>query len=418
MNNYDWINGHKDYFVLFLIIMILYLTTIYRLNMLKIISLNNNALVNFGAFCTQLSLYLLLAYQRCKNPTAEPIIDNSHNRFHMADLQPLAPPEGVDRYLRHRKPSVRESTLQNAKSRLSYFLEWCENEEIENLNDLTGRLIADFVAWRRSQVSPITMQKQVSTIRQACRFWEDIEAVPDGLSEKVHAPELPDGAESRDVHLDGDRARSILESLDRYEYASRDHVLMLLLWETGMRRGAVRSLDLQDLRPDDYAIVLEHRPEKDTKLKNGQSGERWVSLDPSSFGVIEEYIETHRIEKTDDHGRKPLITTDRGRPSADTIYTWVNKITHPCRYGPCPHDRDTETCEALGKYPSRCPSARSPHAVRRGHITAYLNAETPPEVVSERCDVSLDVLYEHYDARTALEKMEVRRQQLPEFDEV
>jgi len=92
------------------------------------------------------------------------------------------------------------------------------------------------------------------------------------------------------------------------------------------------------------------------------------------------------------------------------------RALHPCTYAECPHGRTPEECEARGKNAklAECPSARSPHAVRRGAITNHLNEETAPETVSERMDVSLDVLYEHYDARTEREKMAVRRQDIPE----
>jgi site-specific recombinase XerD len=337
------------------------------------------------------------------------------------DLTPLAPEKGVDRFLQHREPSVRQSTIRNARTRLRFFLDWCEEREIDNLNTLTGRDLADFVAWRRGDIAALTLQKQLSTIREALRYWADIEGVQEGLAEKVHSPELPDGAESRDVHLSAERARAILDYLRDHHYASRDHVVMEILWRTGMRRSALRSIDVDDLRPDENAIVLEHRPEQGTKLKNGEDGERWVYLGPTYFQPIDDYLDNpDRYDVTDDHGRDPLLTTPYGRPTGDTIYSCINRLSQPCRIGGCPHDRDPDdpsTCEALGSdgYPSKCPSARSPHGIRRGSITHHLNRDVSPEIVSERCDVTLGVLYEHYDVRTDREKMAVRKRQLKGF---
>lgn len=62
------------------------------------------------------------------------------------DLQPLSPEEGVERFLKHREPSIRESSMRNARHRLSVFLEWCEHAEIENLNEMDGRKLSAFVA--------------------------------------------------------------------------------------------------------------------------------------------------------------------------------------------------------------------------------------------------------------------------------
>jgi hypothetical protein len=55
-----------------------------------------------------------------------------------------------------------------------------------------------------------------------------------------------------------------------------------------------------------------------------------------------------------------------------------------------------------------CPSSVSPHAVRRGAITHWLNSSVPEQVVSARANVSIAVLDEHYDR----EKMEQRRKYL------
>lgn len=335
----------------------------------------------------------------------------------MTDLEPLPPTEGVELFLEHREPSVRPTTLENAKHRLSVFQEWCEEEDIENLNELTGRKLAQFVSWRRSDVAPITLQKQLSSVRQALRYWADLEAVPNGMAEKLHAPDLPDGAESREEHIEADHAHSVLDALEKHHYASRDHVLFLILWRTGMRRSALRSIDVDDLDHEEHAIQLRHRPETDTWLKNGTHSERDVYLGPEWFKPVEEHLDhPDRNRVTDDHGRTPLLTSRQGRPTGDTIYMWTCKVTHPCRFGPCPHNRDELECEALTTdgHPSQCPSAKSPHEVRRGAITNHLNEDTQPEVVSERMDVSLEVLYQHYDARTEREKMNVRKKGLPQ----
>lgn len=109
-------------------------------------------------------------------------------------LIPMAPAEGVRQFLAHRKPSIRKSSLENAQMRLRHFLDWRDEADVENLNDLNGRVLSQFVAWRQPKIAPITLQKQLSTVRQALRYWADIEAVDDGLAEKLQAPELPDGS--------------------------------------------------------------------------------------------------------------------------------------------------------------------------------------------------------------------------------
>ena len=184
-----------------------------------------------------------------------------------------------------------------------------------------------------------------------------------------------------------------------------------------MRRSALRSIDLDDLRPNDYALILEHRPDTGTVLKNHDDGERWVYLGPRWYQIVDDYVEKHRIDVTDDYGREPLITSMYGRPTGDTIYKWVNVATQPCQYGrECPHDRDPNTCKATTTgYSSQCPSARSPHAIRRGSITHHLMYGTSPEVASERMDVSLEILYKHYDARDEQSKMDVRKYNLPDI---
>lgn len=330
------------------------------------------------------------------------------------DLIPMDPEEGVDRFISYRRPKWRDSTYNNAVHRLDVFLDWFEQADVDDLNDLTGRHLSDFVAWRRDDVAPITLQKQLTTVRVFLRWASNADAVRDGLDEKLQAPELPDGAESSDVVIDPDRVERILDYHDRHDYASRNHAMVALMWRTGMRRGALHSLDLDDLRPDDDAVVLRHRPDEGTKLKNGEEGERWVYLGPRWFQLIEDYADNRRIDVTDEYGREPLLTTRYGRPHINSYTKFCYTVTRPCEYtGECPVGRDIQDCKGTTRA-EYCPVKRGPHAFRRSAISEHLRLGTDPDVVSERMNVTLDVLYRHYDVRTNREKMSVRKDAIPD----
>ena len=67
-------------------------------------------------------------------------------------------------------------------------------------------------------------------------------------------------------------------------------------------------------------------------------------------------------------------------------------------------------CEALPRnHTSKCPSSLNPHAIRRGSITHSLNNDMPDKVVSDRANVSPEVIEQHYDRRSEREKMEQRQ---------
>jgi hypothetical protein len=80
----------------------------------------------------------------------------------------------------------------------------------------------------------------------------------------------------------------------------------------------------------------------------------------------------------------------------------------------CPHDREIDECEAAdaGKA-SGCPSSVSPHPIGKGSITNHGNKGWPVEAVSDRADVSQEMLDNHYDEASISEKRE-RRAEFPD----
>lgn len=339
------------------------------------------------------------------------------------DLESLHPAEAVDLY-REGRDDVSDGTMEGQKYRLRAFVAWCEEEAITDLNDLSGRDLYRYRVWRREggysgqELKTVTLRGDLSTLRAFLRFCADIDAVPGDLYEQVPLPTTSGANDVSDSTLDADRALEILKHLETYEYASRRHIVVLLLWHTGCRVGALRALDLGDLdldgdrpRANGPAIRFVHRPEKDTPLKNAEGGERWNSIGGGVAQAVKDYIDGPRVEVTDEYGRPPLVTTEHGRIATSTVRSELYRVTRPCwRGATCPHDRDPETCEAT-EYAqmSTCPSARSPHDVRSGRVTAFRRQDVDRALVSERLDASEEILDKHYDRRSERGKAEQRR---------
>jgi len=333
------------------------------------------------------------------------------------DLEPIPPSAAVERHLDALDLDAAEWTHTSHKSELRPFVEWCREEGgIDNLNNLSGRDLYDYRVWRRKggysngqdgELARKTIHSNLSTLRSFLKFAADIDAVPEGLAIKVPLPNLSDDDEVSDSKIVPERVPPILDYLERYEYGSRDHVIWTLLWR-GLRTGAIRALDINDLELDNHdpGFDLLHRPETGTPLKNDDDSARYLYITEQMAAILQAWIEGPRPDVIDDHGRNPLVATKQGRASASCIRDAVYRWTRPCARGDdCPHDRDPETCEATEHSSmSKCPSARSPHDVRKARVTKYRNDGISRGLVSEELDASEDVLDKHYDRASRREK--------------
>ncbi|MFC3957871.1 tyrosine-type recombinase/integrase [Halovivax cerinus] len=340
----------------------------------------------------------------------------------MSNLEPISPQEAVSLYLEARDDAA-ANTMEAQDYRLRAFVTWCDEEGIANLNDLTGRHMYAYRVWRRDggysgeELETVTLRGDMATMRAFLRFCGEINAVPEELYDQVPLPRTA-GNDVSDSTLDPDHAVEILDYLERFEYANRRHIIVLLLWHTGCRVGELRALDLGDLdldgnrpRADGPAIHFVHRPEKGTPLKNQERSERWNAISEHVAQTLQEYIDGPRETVVDEFGRAALITTRHGRVSISACRDTLYRVTRPCWRGEkCPHDRDPDTCEwtHYAKM-SKCPSARSPHDVRSGRVTAHRLADEDRALVADRMNASEEILDKHYDRRSERQKAEQRR---------
>jgi len=340
------------------------------------------------------------------------------------DLEPLSPSEAKELYLEARDGDAAAETVEAQDYRLRAFVMWCDEQGISNVNDLSGRDLYAYRVWRRDggysgeELETVTLRGDMATLRAFLRFCGEIDAVREDLFDQVPLPRIDGSGDVSASTLDPDRAVDIVEYLGRYEYASRRHVIVLLLWHTGCRVGALRALDLGDVdldgdrpRADGPAVHFVHRPESGTPLKNKDKSTRWNAISEHVAETLRDYIDGPRDDVVDDAGRRPLVTTRQGRVAVTTVRDTLYRVSRPCWRGEaCPHDRDPDTCEWTdhGKM-SKCPSARSPHDVRSGRVTAHRLADEDRTLVSDRMDASEQILDKHYDRRGERQRAEQRR---------
>jgi site-specific recombinase XerD len=191
-------------------------------------------------------------------------------------LEPIDPETALELYLADKEHDLAEASLRPHKYRLRHFVRWCDQEDIENLNTLTGRKLHEYRLWRRDEgdLGKVSEKTQMDTLRVFVRWLESIDAVERDLSEKVLSPSITPDENSRDVMLDSDRAERVLAYLRKYEYATVEHVAISLMWHTMMRVGGVHALDVEDYHPDKQYVEVRHRPDEGTPVKNKGDGER------------------------------------------------------------------------------------------------------------------------------------------------
>jgi len=328
------------------------------------------------------------------------------------DLRPITPRKAMEEWLGYARSNTSGSTADTYERRVKLFVSWCESEGYLNLNDVDSRDIKEFADYRRPALNQTSMKNELRTVRQFLQYGVALEAVEPALVEKVghHIPSLSKGEESSDVTISRERVHAILEHLEKFRYATRDHALFLTLWDTGARISGLRALDLDDFEAEDGTVKFISRPESETRLKNGQNGERMNVLDEATVDVLRDYIREHRKPREDDFGRSPLFTTKFGRPTASTVRRTAYVLTQPCSRGSCPHGEEPETCQFLEHgHESKCPSSLSPHPIRTGRITDLRNRGVRIAHVAGRVDAMPDTIRAYYDKPDLGEDLARRR---------
>ena len=343
---------------------------------------------------------------------------------YVTPVDPITPEGAVEKFIAGEKGDLAPNTVDEYERKLEWLIDFCELNSIEDTSEFDASMLHDYRIWRRDEtnvrggsLSRKTMKDDMYVLRKFLRFLEGINAVNPGLHETVEIPSLKPGEGVRDDELPSERVESILNYLQKYEYATREHAVWVLLAATGRRPGGLRSLDCEDMHLDTERpyIEFENREEDGTRLKNGDKSDTMVALRDKPAEILRDYLETNRVDIEDENGRSPVLSSPYGRLATSTIRNYVYKWSRPCMIGEdCPIDRDPSECQAMEStdHASKCPSSKPPYALRHGYISDLRRRGVSISTISDRVDASEKIIKEVYSELTEEEKLELRRAEL------
>jgi site-specific recombinase XerD len=309
-----------------------------------------------------------------------------------------------ERYLSRRQNRA-PTTIAQYKRTIPSFIQFTEDSGVTHPGQLTTEPVDN---WVDELFDTYDNDSTVLTYTKNVRAWlkwiHRRNFCDDHIYQVLNKDELGLSPTVRDEALPIPEAQALLQKLRQQRFGTAIHALLELVWNTGLRIGEVRALDLRDFSPEEETIYVRHRPETGTRIKNGSEdeqtsgdGERHTTIDQEPIDALREYIRTDRKTVTDEFRRKPLFTTGRGRAARSTLRRWIYEATS-CRWA----DQDSGDISCDGSCDPRsnvCPYSYYPHAIRRGAIVSHLSGGLRLDKAAGRFDVSPRVIRKHYDPR-------------------
>ena len=128
------------------------------------------------------------------------------------ELELIDPETALELYLEEKRTKSAAATIRSHRSRLGHFAKWCDERDIENLNNLTGRKLQEYRLWRRddSNLSKTSVKTRVDTLRVFVRWLGTVDAVDPELYLKVISPDVTPDENSRDVKINKEDAEAML----------------------------------------------------------------------------------------------------------------------------------------------------------------------------------------------------------------
>ncbi len=137
---------------------------------------------------------------------------------------------------------------------LVVLLEFVDAHDVQKWNQLDGRQIRSFVAWRHRQgIGGRSLQRNLSAARAFYRYLMGEGVARHNPAEGVQAPKSP---RKLPKLLDVDQAAQLVNIDDKSPLAIRDKAILELMYSSGLRLSELVMLDIENLDLADAVVTV------------------------------------------------------------------------------------------------------------------------------------------------------------------
>ena len=171
-------------------------------------------------------------------------------------------------------------TQKSYQRDLVVLLEFVDAHDVQKWNELDGRQIRSFVAWRHRQgIGGRSLQRNLSAARAFYRYLMGEGVARHNPAEGVRAPKSP---RKLPKLLDVDQATQLVEIHDKDPLAIRDKAILELMYSSGLRLSELVMLDLDSLDLADAVVTVTGKSKKTRGVPVGKHAreamKQWLKI--------------------------------------------------------------------------------------------------------------------------------------------
>ncbi len=151
---------------------------------------------------------------------------------------------------------------------LRILLEFCHAHDIRHWQDLDGRQMRGFIAWRHRQgVGGKSLQRNLSAIRVFYRYLVELKFASQNPAQGIFAPKSP---RKLPKALDADQATRLVDIAGQDILSVRDRAMLELMYSSGLRLSELINLDLGNIDLADAVVTVSGKGRKTRTVPVGR----------------------------------------------------------------------------------------------------------------------------------------------------